>query len=356
ELGMPIALRTSAIGVAAAGGPLVGGALTAHFGWRSAFFLGVLPAVAIALLVLLVREPERAAPPRPAGLDPGGVLLLGTALACLVTALVTLPGAGWSAGSVLALCGTALAGVLLVRHERRAPSPLLPPSFVGSPAVVAALGILLAASAALFGALFVASYFLQDVLGLDALDTALRMLPAALCMILAAPLSAKLLRRYGARASTGAGMLVLALGVLGFGRLDSTATAPAVAACAFAMGAGFGTVMVSATEVLVRRAAEGEAGVAGGLQQTAMNVGPTLGVALATMLLASGSDFTASMEPTLTALAVPVCAGAVAARWLPSRVSARCRRSAPAPPAAAAPPPRTSPASPGPAGPPTPGR
>ncbi|MFI0238694.1 MFS transporter [Streptomyces sp. NPDC016845] len=322
RLGMPIALRTSAIGVSAAAGPLIGGVLTAQFGWRSVFFLGVVPAVVIALLVLCVREPEpspaaETAAARPRGLDPVGAVLLGVALACFVTALVTLPDAGRSAVTVVTTGGAIAATVCLVRHERRTPDPLLPPSAVASPVVVAALGILLTASAALFGALFVASYFLQDVLGLDAFHTALSMLPAALCMVLAAPLSAVLLRRLGARATTGAGMTLMTVGVFAFGRLDATATALPVGACAFAMGTGFGTVMVTATEVLVRRAAASEAGVAGGLQQTAMNVGPTLGTAVATTLLVSGRDLTASMGPTLTVLAVLTCAGAAAAIRLP---------------------------------------
>ncbi|WP_372345657.1 MFS transporter [Streptomyces sp. KL116D] len=315
RLGMPIALRTSAIGVAAAAGPLIGGVLTAHLGWRSVFFLGVLPAVAIALLVLLVRDREPAARPRTAGLDPGGALLLGSALACLVTALVAVPGR--SAGAVLATGGACAAGAAFVVHERRTAHPLLSPALLASPVVAAALGILLSASAALFGTLFTATYFMQDVLGLDPLDTALRMLPTALCMVLAAPLSAVLLRRFGARATTSAGMALMAAGVFGFGRLDTSATRLAIGACALAMGTGFGTVMVSATEVLVRRAAPGEAGVAGGLQQTAMNVGPTLGVATATTLLASGTDFVASMGVTLTVLAALVVAVGATALRLP---------------------------------------
>ncbi|MET9499254.1 MFS transporter [Streptomyces sp. NPDC006552] len=320
RLGMPIALRTSAIGVAAAAGPLVGGVLTDRFGWRSVFFLGVVPAVVIALLVLRVKEPEPSAAPGAApGLDPGGVVLLGAALACLVTALVTLSDRGGSAYTVLAAAAGGVAATALVRHERRTPSPLLPLSVVASPVVVAALCTLLTASAALFGTLFVASYFLQDVLGLDALGTALYLLPAALCMVLAAPLGAVLLRRHGARVTTGAGMVLLALGVFAFGRLDGTATAPAVGACAVAVGAGFGAVMVSATEALVRRAAVADAGVAGGLQQTAMNVGPTLGVALSTTLLAAGHGLPRALGPTLTVLALVTCVGAVAARGLPSR-------------------------------------
>ncbi|WP_306320272.1 MULTISPECIES: MFS transporter [unclassified Streptomyces] len=323
SLGMPIALRTSAIGLAAATGPLVGGVLTAHLGWRSVFFLGVLPAAAIAVLVLLVRDRAPSPEPRTAGLDPVGALLLAVALGCLVAALAALPGAGWSAGTVLLAAGAGTALAAFVVHERRAKDPLLSPALLASPAVATALGILLTASAALFGTLFTATYFLQDVLGLDPLGTALRMLPAALCMVLAAPLTPVLLRRCGTRATTAGGTLLLAAGVFGFGRLDTSASQLAISASAFAMGTGFGTVLVGATECLVRRADLGAAGVAGGLQQTAMNVGPTLGVATATTLLASGTDFVASMGVTLTALAVPLLvAGAVAIR-LPGRTARR---------------------------------
>ncbi|MFI5663274.1 MFS transporter [Streptomyces sp. NPDC051684] len=321
SLGMPIALRTSAIGVAAAAGPLVGGALTTQLGWRSVFFLGVLPAVVIAALVLAVRDRTAPLGPRTVGLDPGGALLLAMSLGCLVAALAGLAGAGGTAGTALFAAGTAAAATGFVAHERRTADPLLPPGLLASPAVAPALVILLTASAALFGTLFTATYFLQDVLGLDPLGTALRMLPAALCMVLAAPLTPALLRRCGTRATTSAGMLLLAAGVFGFGRLDTSATQLAVEACALAMGTGFGTVMVAATESLVRRADLGTAGVAGGLQQTAMNVGPTLGVALATTLLASGAHFVASMGVTLTALAVLLLIACAAAVRLPARTA-----------------------------------
>nr|WP_237536980.1 MFS transporter [Streptomyces sp. SID5785] len=325
RLGPPIAARTAAIGLAAAAGPLVGGILTTRFGWRSVFFLGVPPAVVIAALVLLVRAPgPTPRPARAAGLDPGGALLLGCALAGLVTALVSPHGAS----AVAALAGATGAALLLVRHERRTADPLLAPAVVATPVTAAALGILLTASAALFGALFTATYFLQELIGLDPLGTALRMAPLALCMVAAAPLGAVLLRRCGARATTTGGLVVLSVGVLAFGRLGPGASAAATGLCAAAMGAGFGTVMVSATEVLVRRAPKADAGVAGGLQQTAMNVGPTLGVALTTMMLASGgtgqhdalgAGFAASMRTALTVLAALTAVAAVAAlRALPA--------------------------------------
>ncbi|MER6994361.1 MFS transporter [Streptomyces sp. NPDC000410] len=302
RLGMPIALRTSAIGVAAAAGPVVGGALADQLGWRSVFFLSVAPAFVIGVLALAVRVPEAPGDARQP-LDLPGACLFAVTLGCLVHTLVGLPETGWTA------VAAAAAGWAFVRHQRRAASPLLPPDVVGSAAVASALGVLVAASAALFGALFVATYFLQDALALDPLETGLRMLPLAVTMVLGAPVSAVLQRRYGPRRTAVAGMVLLALGVALFSRLDRAATAVAIGGCSLLMGAGFAAVMVTATAVIVRHAPAGSAGVAGGLQQTAMNVGPVVGVAAAAMLIAHGAV-------ALMVLAAVAAAGALSALGL----------------------------------------
>jgi MFS family permease len=311
----PIAVRTAAIGLAAAVGPLVGGALVAGPGWRAVFFLGVVPAVVFGVLALVVSGPEPALP-RPTRLDLPGALLLAVTLAGLVHVLVTLPDPGWTTAAETALAVGA--GIAFVRHERRAASPLIPPDVVGSPAVGPALGILTAASAALSGTLFVGTYLLQDTLGLDSFHSAMRSLPLAVLVILAAAGCPVLLRRAGARRTTVAAMIVLALGILLLTRASGT-----LALCTgFALlGAGFGTVMVAATHVVVRHSAVESAGVAGGLQQTAMNVGPTLGVAAATLLMGPGGE---RLLP-LTVLAAVALAGAVAGGALPGAFRHRDR-------------------------------
>lgn len=343
RLRTPIAVRTAAIGVAVAAGPVVGGALVAGAGWRAVFFLNVLPTAVFGGLALAAREPEetlrirptrgrkqnlRTRPtngrkqtrparpvrgpeqPRPDRLDVPGALLLAVTLACLVHSLVSLPDAGWTTAGefgVLLVAGTAF-----VRHERRTASPLIPPDVVASTAVGSALGILVAASAALSGTLFVVTYVLQDSLGLDPFHSALRSLPLAVLMVLAAPACAVSLRRAGARRTTAAAMAVLALGVLLLCRASGT---PALLTGFALLGAGFGTVMVAATHVVVRQSPVESAGVAGGLQQTAMNVGPTVGVASATMLMGSGGG---PVLP-LTVLALVAVAGATACGALPGR-------------------------------------
>jgi MFS family permease len=343
RLRTPLAVRTAAVGLAAAAGPVLGGALVTGAGWRAVFLLNVVPATVFGVLALADRGARRArgpgaqqrpAPgpgpretgdpatgsgvpphrPAPARLDlPGAVLLAGT-LACLVHTLVALPGSGWTAARLLGLAVAAGCGAALVRHERRTADPLLPPDLVGSPAVAAALGILVLASAALNGTLFACVYLLQRERGLDALHCALLSLPLAALMILAAPGCAVLLRRAGARRTAVPAMAVLALGTAVLGR----AGGPLAFCTGFALlGAGFGTVMVAATHVVVRQADPGAAGVAGGLQQTAMNIGPVLGVAAAATLM----DLGGARAPLLV-LAAAAALGAVAGRWLPGRFQA----------------------------------
>ncbi|WP_306311567.1 MFS transporter [Streptomyces hydrogenans] len=283
----PIALRTAAIGLAAAAGPLLGGALVSAYGWRSVFLLGVPPTLAVGLLALTVREPRQTDPARArTGGDPLGALLLAAALGLLVHGLVTLPHPGAGGRAAVTLAASAAAALTLVRHERRAPHPLLPPALLRSRPVAAGLGALLAASAALSGTLFVTTYFLQEVQRLDPLDAGLRFLPLAVLMVLGALGCPPLQRRLGPRRTALAGGGLLTAGVLVLARLDTGAGAVATGTGAALLGAGFVTLMITATAAIVRHAPVEHAGVAGGLQQTAMNTGPVVGVATAALLLA----------------------------------------------------------------------
>ncbi|WP_330235035.1 MFS transporter [Streptomyces sp. NBC_00566] len=315
RLAMPLAVRTSAIGLAAAAGPMLGGALVSGPGWRAVFLLGVVPALVFGTAALLGGARARRAAARPApSLDLPGALLLALTLACLVHGLVA-SGAVMAAGLGVA----ALAGAAFVRRERRAAAPLLPPGVIGSAPVAAALGILVAASAALFGTLFVETYVLQRDLGLDPFQSALRSVPLAVMMVASAPWCPVFLRRVGARWTVGAATALLAAG----GLVLSGATGTWALGCGFALlGAGFGTVMVAATHVVVRQAEVTAAGVAGGLQQTALNIGPVLGVAAATALMGAGPRAALLVLAAVAAAAVPL------ARPLPGRRVASLTRSA----------------------------
>ncbi|WP_030677941.1 MFS transporter [Streptomyces rimosus] len=355
RISTPIAVRTSAIGLAAAAGPVLGGALAAQLGWRAVFFLNVVPALAACGLAATVRMPKRTEAPSPAvrmpkrtgapsptvRLDLPGAFLLAVALSGLVHTLVGLPEGGWSPAIALGLATAVVAGAVFVWHERRTPGPLIPPDVLRAPGVTPALGILVTATAAMFGALFLCTYYLQDVLALDPFRAGLETLPLAVMMVVCAPVSATVQRRLGTRRTTTCGAALLAAGVLLMSQLDQASGTVAIGGCFFLLGAGFGTVMVTATAVIVRQAPAHTAGVAGGLQQTAMNIGPAVGVAAATMLMTAcagagaspsasappsastpPSAFVSAMGPTLGVLAGVAAVGVLLALRLPGRTEA----------------------------------
>ncbi|MEV7600676.1 MFS transporter [Kitasatospora sp. NPDC089797] len=322
-----IAARTAALGLAAATGPLVGGALTTHLGWRAVFLLGLLPAAA-ALLAALAIPAAPGAPGAPttgrtvSGLDLPGAALLALTLVALVHTLVTLPTAGWTPGTALVLAVAALAALALARHERRTAHPLLPAAVLRSPTVGPALGVLFAASAAVLGVLFPATYFLQDVLGLDPLRSALRAAPLAVSMILAAPAAAWLAKRHGVRTTVLGGMALITAGILLTARLGPDSGDAAIGGCFLLLGCGLGAVMTTATSAIVQGAPAAESGLAGGLQQTVMNIGPALGIALATTV-AGRTAPGAALTPVALATAAVAAAGALPALRLPRRRAAQ---------------------------------
>ncbi|MFF9570417.1 MFS transporter [Streptomyces sp. NPDC014685] len=339
RLGMPIAIRTGAIAVAAGAGPILGGVLVAHLGWRSVFWINVPVALVIAALVLAVRAP---APGRTSSSRLGltGAGLLAIALALLVHALAEVPARGWTAApTLLELLAVAGVAAVLVRHERRAAHPIVPPAVARSTPVTASMAILLVVTAGLFGALFRATFRLQDTLRLDPLATGLRVLPLTALMVLGAPAANVALRRYGARSTAIVGTGLVVVGIVWLSRLGPTAPWTAMASAFAIVGAGFATVMVTATGTVVGDAPPGYAGVVGGLKQTAMNIGPTLGIAVAAGATGSAGSTESTMGPTLLVLAALAALGLLPASRLPRRPvdhEGRAPASAPVPQAAPA--------------------
>ncbi|RSS48719.1 MFS transporter, partial [Streptomyces sp. WAC07061] len=212
RLGRAVAVRTGAIGAAAAAGPLLGGVLVALLDWRAVFLLNVPAALLIAALALAVRVPAPE-PREPQNLGPAGPVLLAATLASAVYALAGVPREGWTGAPTLLGFGAAAGlGALFVRGERRAELPLVPSAVARSRPVAAAVALLLAVSAGMFGALFTATFLLQDVRGLSPLATGIRVLPLTALMVAGAPVAGAALRRYGARRTALAGAALVVLG------------------------------------------------------------------------------------------------------------------------------------------------
>jgi MFS transporter, DHA2 family, multidrug resistance protein len=190
-----IALWSGIGGAITALGPMLAGLALQHFWWGSAFLL-TLP-LAVVALVMAVRWVPAHVNESTGRVDHlGGVLSMIFVAALVITInFAPVPGA---AGLALITGLLALAaGAGFVLRQRRAQPPLYDLHVAGRRTfwVAAVGGIIVFGS--LMGAIFVGQQYLQDVLGYSALGSGLAVLPAAVCLVGFAPLSARLVHARG---------------------------------------------------------------------------------------------------------------------------------------------------------------
>lgn len=283
---MAIGAWAACSGLGVAIGPIVGGWILRHFEWGAIFLVNV-PIVAgiIAGALLSVDESRES---RRGPIDAVGNLLAIACLLSFVWSVIEAPERGWSSPLVLAgLAASALLAVGFVRRESRAEHPMLDLRLVGSRACAVACLAIAAAFFGLFGFVFMVTQFLQFVRGHDALDAGIRTLPFAGAIVVGAVAVARLGRRVAPRFLMGAGLLLMSFG-FAWAMVDRVDTAYATLAGQMAaLGIGLGLVSASATEVVMGSLASDRLGLASSLNDTARELGGTLGVA------AMGSVFNA---------------------------------------------------------------
>jgi DHA2 family methylenomycin A resistance protein-like MFS transporter len=211
------ARRARAVGVWAAtgalalvAGPLVGGLLVEARGWPWVFWVN-LPLCAVVAAVALAAP--AGPPPAPRRLDLPGQLLVAGGLAAATYAVVRAGRDGLGAAAVPAVVALLLlVGFALV--ERRTTDPVLPLGLLRERRFLGATLAAFAASLAVFVLLVFVSLFLQLVLRLEALPTAMRLLPLTAGLVVVAPLAARLAVRRGPRLPVVLGLVVAAAGVV----------------------------------------------------------------------------------------------------------------------------------------------
>jgi MFS transporter, DHA2 family, multidrug resistance protein len=203
----------SGIGAAiAALGPMLSGLALEYFWWGSVFLI-TLPLAVVALIMAPRLVPAHVNE----GTEPvdnmGGVLsvlLVGALILGINFSVVPDQGALVLTLAVIAIA----AGVAFVIRQLRAANPLYDLAVARRRTfwVAGCAGIIVFGS--LMGAMFIGQQFLQNVLGYDTFESGLAILPAALCMVLVAPRSAKLVDKQGARLTMLAGYVFVLLGFL----------------------------------------------------------------------------------------------------------------------------------------------
>jgi EmrB/QacA subfamily drug resistance transporter len=287
KLNAAIGIWGATVGISIAGGPIVGGLLVENVNWESVFFLnGPLGVIALAVGLWVIRESRDEKASR--SYDISGIVLLSGGLFALVWGLIKAGLYGF--GDTLPLWSFAAAAVLFVAfviRESRAKEPLLPLGLFRSVSLSAATGLVMLGVFALFGTIFFITLYLQQVHGLSPVGAGVRMLPMTGIFIVASPMAGVLTQRFGPRLPLVLGMLFTAAAMFGLSRIGVDASYNNIWPWFVLVGLSFGLVVVAGTEAIVGNAPVHLAGVAGGLQQTAFQVGGVMGTTVLGTILAS---------------------------------------------------------------------
>ncbi len=285
--------------VAVAAGPLIGGAVTTYASWRYVF----LGEVIIVLAILAVLRKIADVPPEPGRIDLFGSLLSIIGLGLFVFGVLRSSEWGWitpkaGAPSFLNVSLTLwcmVIGLLVVygflRWEGRleaaavgnpdALQPLVRPSMLRNQQLTGGLGMFFSQFMIQAGAFFAVPLFLSVVLGLNAMQTGVRLVPLSIALLLTAIGIPKLWPKANPRRVVRIGLLLVLVGV-GFlvTGMDPDADATVMNIPLILMGLGLGALASQLGAVTVSAVSEKETPEVGGLQNTATNLGASMGTAL----------------------------------------------------------------------------
>jgi EmrB/QacA subfamily drug resistance transporter len=303
-------------GVAGAGiaiGPILGGWATTELSWRVVFIGEVVLVIAILLMTRLIGDALR--PGTVPRLDGVGTVLSATGLGLMVLGVLQSSTWGWVQPkdspvepfgfslTLFVIAGGALllwAFVVWQRHrEATGRDPLVHLNLLQIKPLRAGLYGLLSQNLILMGIFFTVPLYLQLVLGFNALETGLKMLPVSITMFIASAAGARMASRFSVRAVVRAGLLVTLASVL----LLLWTIQPDLAEAGFAwsmggIGIGMGLLASQLGKVVQASVDASGRGEAGGLQFTGQQLGSSLGVALIGAIVLSGltSSFVTNVQ------------------------------------------------------------
>jgi MFS family permease len=295
-------LVASAGAIAVAAGPLIGGAMTTYLSWRLVFVGEVL---VVAVILVLARRIQDVPAEPGQRLDVVGALLSALGLGLAVYGVLRAGEWGWvlpgpEAPSLVGLSLTVwfvLTGLVVVRlflawedHVlARGREPLVRTSLLRNRQLVGGLTMFLFQFLVQAGVFFTVPLYLSVALGLTAVDTGIRLLPLSVTLLLAAVGVPRFLPHASPRRVVTAGLSALLLGIVSLVAALEVGAGPGIVTVPLLLaGLGVGALASQLGAVTVSAVPDEASSEVGGLQNTASNLGASLGTALAGSILIAG--------------------------------------------------------------------
>ena len=293
-------------GVAGAGiaiGPILGGWATTELSWRVVFVGEVVLVLFILAMTHLIGDAKTGeTPPK---LDIVGSVLVATGLGAVVLGTLQSSTWGWIRpkdspievfGFSLTIFVITAGGVLLWafvtwqhRRERHGKDPLVHMGLLGIVPLRSGLIGLFSQNLILMGVFFVIPLYLQLVIGLDALETGIKMLPVSITMFIASAVGSRLSGRFPVRGIVRGGLMTTVVAIVALLATVKPDLGDAGFAVSMAvLGVGMGLIVSQLGNVVQSSVDASGRGEAGGLQYTGQQLGSSLGVALIGAIVLAG--------------------------------------------------------------------
>jgi MFS family permease len=300
----------TAFGASGFSSGLVLGGLLTEIGWRWTFLLPVPFATAILIAAprLLAKDPP--AERQRGAFDLAGAVTITAGMLMLVRTVVRAPEVGW--GSTTTIASFAIAAALLatfVTIELRTAQPLVRLGILRSGHILRANVAAAAMAGSYFSFQFVATLYLQSVLGWTAIETALAFLPAGLLVAFGSTRVGPLVDRVGSSVLIAAAFAAFAIGYPLFLRAGADPSyvgviLPTIVLLGIGFALGFPSMNMQATTGV----ADHEQGLASGLLNTSFQVGGAIVLAIVSAVVgngtASGQDAASFLSASHTAVGV----------------------------------------------------
>ena len=289
--------RGKALGIAGAvvsagflAGPVLGGFLVEHFGWRSVFFIN-LPIGAVGIF-LCSKIPERKSLIGKVKVDIGGALLFFLFVTLLFLFLGQV-GHGSKHFSLGLLVLGLICFALFVAVETRSPSPLVDLHLFKNRLFSSSLGATFLSFWMGGAHSFVVPFFLQNILKFPPTKAGILIFPIALTVMISAPLGGRISDRVGVRLPATIGLVLVSLATFSFSFLKSDASEYAILWRQILLGLGIGLFNPANNSAIIGSFPRERVGLATSFLALSRNLGMVVGVAFAEMVIALASPATA---------------------------------------------------------------
>ena len=282
ERGRAMGINITAVYLGLSTGPIIGGLLTQHFGWRSIFAF-LVPFGVISVILIMRKIRTEWAEARGEKFDWKGSLIYGVSLASFMYGFSKLPQvSGW-----LFLAAGVILGILFLLFEKKIGNPVFDISLILRNRVFAFSGIaaLIHYSATSATGFFI-SLYLQYLHGLDARSAGLVMISQPIAMTLLSPVAGRLSDKRNPGVIASVGMALTATGLILLCFITQDTPHYLIIPLLILMGTGFGLFSSPNSNAIMSSVEKKHLGVASGVVGTMRMVGQMLSMGIAMMLLA----------------------------------------------------------------------